>query len=143
MERQEVKSSSIKSFAYSVGPDRKGVMEVEFNNGRIYRYSDVPPDVAGQVQLAEVTGGSVGSAIAKLIKGKYPTEEITPKQTIYGIWFDCGNVACEPSFVDDTFFSTKEKAQAVLDKRFHGGHNGPGGPVFWSIKEITLDQETT
>jgi hypothetical protein len=41
MERQPVTSSNLKS----VGYDRaRRVLEIEFQNGRVYRYHDVPPE---------------------------------------------------------------------------------------------------
>lgn len=39
MIRQEVKSSTLKSIGYDA---TSGVLEVEFNNSAIYRFSDVP-----------------------------------------------------------------------------------------------------
>lgn len=62
MNREAVASSSIKS----IGHD--GVhMEVEFHNGKIYRYPDFPAEAHAQFVGAE----SVGRHFNQEIRGKY------------------------------------------------------------------------
>lgn len=56
--------SNVKQFAYST--DSK-TLTVEFNNGSIYNYTNVPIDIFNQMKEAK----SVGSVFAKEIKGKY------------------------------------------------------------------------
>jgi len=62
MERQHVESSSVRSIGYE-----RGTLEVEFNNGGIYHYLEVPP----QVHAALMSAPSIGTYVNKQIKKFY------------------------------------------------------------------------
>lgn len=64
MKRLEVISSNVASVGYD--PEQQ-VMEVEFKNGGVYQYFDVPETVYLQV----VNSGSVGGALNAIVKGSY------------------------------------------------------------------------
>jgi hypothetical protein len=64
MRRQSVTSSNISEVGYD--EDRR-VLEVLFNNGHIYQYFDVPP----QIHTALIQAGSVGQYLNANIKGSY------------------------------------------------------------------------
>lgn len=53
MERTELISSSLASAGYD--PDMR-TLEVEFNNGSVYRYYDVPAGVYGRLMRAQSKG---------------------------------------------------------------------------------------
>lgn len=53
MERQPVSSSNLKSVGYD--RDRR-VLEIEFQNGRVYRYHDVPPEEYEELMKAPSLG---------------------------------------------------------------------------------------
>lgn len=63
MERERVDSSSLSSLGYDA---RRHVLEVEFRNGGVYRYLDVPEDAWGELRAAES-------------KGRYLNAEIKPR----------------------------------------------------------------
>ena len=65
MERKKVQSSNIAS----VGWD-DGTLEVEFNNGVVYQYSDVPGEVAMDMQKAESVGKFFHRTIRKAYQGR-------------------------------------------------------------------------
>jgi hypothetical protein len=64
MRRQSVTSSNISEVGYD--GDRR-ILEVLFNNGHIYQYFDVPP----QIHAALIQAGSVGQFLNANIKGSY------------------------------------------------------------------------
>lgn len=64
MNRQPVASSNIKSMGYD---DRSKTLEVEFNNGAIYQYHQVPGEVFAQLLSAP----SMGSHFHRHIKTAY------------------------------------------------------------------------
>lgn len=64
MERVAVASSNIRSVGYD---EARRVLEVEFNQGRIYDYAEVPRDV----YEALIHAASVGRYFAENIKGRY------------------------------------------------------------------------
>lgn len=64
MERQNVTSSNIKSVGYD---KETNTLEVEFNNGGIYQYFDVPEQVAEALLAAS----SVGGYLASNVKNSY------------------------------------------------------------------------
>lgn len=69
MDRQSVKSTHL----ISVGYDRDtAVLEVEFNDGSIYQYENVPH---GHWALL-IGSPSVGKTFASIIKGKFKTTRI-------------------------------------------------------------------
>ena len=60
MVRQRVDSSSIVSLGYDAGTR---TLEIQYVSGGIYRYFDVPPSVAAQLDAAESKGRFVNSVI--------------------------------------------------------------------------------
>ncbi|MCA7000041.1 KTSC domain-containing protein [Dickeya solani] len=64
MNRQSVVSSNISSVGYD---SDDLVLEIEFNNGAIYQYFDVPENVFQEL----INAGSVGGYLASHIKGHY------------------------------------------------------------------------
>lgn len=62
MHRMPVESSSIDSVGYE-----DGVLEVRFNNGGLYRYFDVPPEVCLELLKAE----SIGGFFNRYVRGGY------------------------------------------------------------------------
>lgn len=64
MDRQPVSSSSLRSVGYDVA-DR--ILEVEFQDGGIYHYFDVPARVYRELMAAE----SKGSYFQASVKGRY------------------------------------------------------------------------
>lgn len=64
MERQSVVSSNISSIGYDNGDS---VLEVEFNNGAIYQYFDVPQHIHEEIMIAE----SIGGYLARNVKGHF------------------------------------------------------------------------
>lgn len=53
MERQPVESSNLKSVGYDEGSQ---VLEIEFRNGRVYRYTGVPRSVYQDLMRAPSLG---------------------------------------------------------------------------------------
>lgn len=53
MQREPVESSMLRSAGYD--PERS-ILELEFNNGRIYRYFGVPREVFEELLIAESRG---------------------------------------------------------------------------------------
>ena len=72
MERQSVNSSMIRSWAFDEG---NGVLELEFTNGRIYQYEDVPAFLAKGFGLAT----SKGQYFSSRIDGRFRGEEVHPR----------------------------------------------------------------
>lgn len=64
MERKPVSSSQIKSIGYDAEARQ---LEVEFLNGAVYTYDNVPATVYASITEAE----SVGKQFTNLVKGKY------------------------------------------------------------------------
>lgn len=64
MNRQPVSSSNIASIGYDVNSQ---TLEIEFLNGGVYQYFDVPQHVYGELMSA----GSHGQYLAHNIKGVY------------------------------------------------------------------------
>jgi hypothetical protein len=65
MDRQSVQSSSIASLGYDEAAE---TLEVEFRNGRIYRYFEVPEHIFYQLMRAS----SKGRYVNFRIKDSYP-----------------------------------------------------------------------
>ncbi|WP_439835328.1 KTSC domain-containing protein [Aeromonas enteropelogenes] len=69
MERTPVSSSNVAS----VGYDHISLtLEIEFHNGGIYQYYDVPEDIYSALMNA----GSIGSFFSYNIRNHYPTQRI-------------------------------------------------------------------
>lgn len=71
MERQPVKSSSIKSVGYSA---ETYLLEVEFTNGAIYQHSGVTPEL----YKALMTGESIGKSYGMLLRNRYQCRKVAP-----------------------------------------------------------------
>ena len=69
MNRQRVASKMIKSWAFD--PER-ALLEVEFQNGRVYQYADVPEFLVKGFELAE----SKGHFFLTRIDNRFKTEEV-------------------------------------------------------------------
>lgn len=67
--RDNVESSAIKNVGYS---KRKHVLEVEFANGSVYRYINVPPSVYRDLMAAE----SKTRYYSQYIKGNYVSQRV-------------------------------------------------------------------
>lgn len=65
MEMTECSSSSLSAFGYD---EEESKLRVQFNNGRVAIYSDVPVDVHEALVLANSDGGSVGSTFNMLVR---------------------------------------------------------------------------
>ena len=64
MNRQNVKSSNVKSVGYD---EMKMTLEIEFYNGDVYQYLKVPENV----YINLMTAPSIGKAVHELLRGKY------------------------------------------------------------------------
>jgi hypothetical protein len=69
MDREQVKSSNIKSVGYD--PEQK-ILEIEFKSGAVYQYEEVPEDVFQEMLVAE----SVGKYFNTQVKGNYSEKRI-------------------------------------------------------------------
>jgi hypothetical protein len=69
MNRQSVKSSNLKSIGYD---EFKKIVEVEFLTGDVYQYADVPETV----YIAVMTAPSIGSAVYKMLRGKFEYKKV-------------------------------------------------------------------
>jgi hypothetical protein len=65
MERHSVTSSNIRSVGYD--PSSK-VLEVEFSNGGVYQYADVPGQVYADLEAAESVGRYFSANIRNAFK---------------------------------------------------------------------------
>lgn len=71
MEREPVDSSSLSSLGYDA---RRHVLEVEFRNGGVYRYLDVPEDAWTELRAADSKGRYLNSEI----KPRFRWRKVTP-----------------------------------------------------------------
>jgi hypothetical protein len=71
MERTAVESSSLRSIGYDPGTR---VLEVEFSSGRIYSYSDVPPETHDWLMRSKGKGGYFN----RMIRDRYAMRDVTP-----------------------------------------------------------------
>jgi KTSC domain len=72
--RQRIESSAIAAVGYS---KRRHILEIEFVNGAIYRYLDVPPTVHGDLMSAESKARFYDSKIRK----HYRSVLVQPRHT--------------------------------------------------------------
>lgn len=72
MLRTPIRSSTLKSAGYA-----DGILEVEFQNGAVYRYFGVPVEVAGAFMASE----SKGQHFVKYIRGRYEFEQSAETKT--------------------------------------------------------------
>lgn len=70
MKRVPINSSNILSVGYDADQQ---MLEIEFNTGRVYRYSNVPPHVYAGLMKA----GSHGKYFLTYIQGVYSDIEVT------------------------------------------------------------------
>ena len=66
MERQNVSSSNLRSVGYDA---QSQILEIEFRNGRVYQYYEVPQDIYKDL----MTAASKGSYFNDVIKDAYNT----------------------------------------------------------------------
>jgi len=64
MEKRSVQSSTVKSVGYD---EKTLTLEIEFVNGNIYQYFDVPHSVHSELMAS----GSLGQFLNTQIKGQY------------------------------------------------------------------------
>ena len=64
MDRQPVVSSNIRSVGYDANDS---ILEIEFNNGAIYQYFDIPENIYSDL----ISSDSIGGYLARHIKGYY------------------------------------------------------------------------
>lgn len=76
MERQAVKSSSIKSIGYN---EASQTLEVEFANGGVYQHSGVGPETYQTL----ITAPSIGKAYQQLIRGLYPHRKVESEPAVH------------------------------------------------------------
>ena len=69
MDRQPVTSSNIKAIGYDPSTQ---TLEVEFSNGGVYRYTDVPAQVHADLMAAE----SVGRYFAANVRNAFKAERV-------------------------------------------------------------------
>ena len=69
MQRQPVSSSTVASIGYDPNDQ---IMEVEFNDGAVYQYMNVPQIVFDGL----ITAGSHGSYLNAHIKGQYSYQRL-------------------------------------------------------------------
>lgn len=70
MQRTGVSSSNIVSVGYDAGHQ---ILEVEFHNGSVYQYMDVPPSV----HEALMDASSHGSYLNQYIKGRFRYQQVS------------------------------------------------------------------
>lgn len=68
MERQQIASTSIRSVGYD---ERSMVLELEFQNGHVYQYYDVPPEHFE----AMVGPGSAGAYFNRVIRPNFASSQ--------------------------------------------------------------------
>lgn len=69
MEREQVSSSNLKSIGYDINTS---ILEVEFKNGRVYQYFNVPINVFN----AFINASSIGKYLNSNIVGVYKYTEL-------------------------------------------------------------------
>jgi KTSC domain len=72
IQRQPVQSSGLAAVGYS---KRRHILEIEFTNGAIYRYVEVPPSVHRDLMSAE----SKARFYDQNVRGKYRSVHVQPQ----------------------------------------------------------------
>ena len=73
MQRTAVESSQIKSIGYEpTGDSTRGTLEIEFTNGAVYQYADVPAETHKALMEAE----SIGRYFNKFLKFGYQYKRV-------------------------------------------------------------------
>jgi hypothetical protein len=82
MDRKEVESSQLKSVGYDA---EKQVLEIEFKNGGVYQYFDVPEHIhrelmAGTKLVKEgaIEKASIGRYFGQQVRGKFKFAKLPP-----------------------------------------------------------------
>ena len=68
MLRLMVKSNAITSMGYD---ERTRVLEIEYKNGTVYRYKEVPRQIWDELKRIDSSGGSIGAYVNANIRDKY------------------------------------------------------------------------
>jgi hypothetical protein len=68
MLRLVVKSSALTSMGYE---DRTRILELEYKNGTVYRFKDVPRPIWEELKRLASSGGSIGAYVNANIRDKY------------------------------------------------------------------------
>ena len=68
MNRESVKSSMLKSVGYD---ESQGILQVEFNNGKVFDYFNVPPVVFREMMESD----SAGKYFHKNVKSSFESRE--------------------------------------------------------------------
>ncbi len=69
MERQPVKSVILRSVGYDAGTK---VLEIEFQNGLVYQFLEVPPKVYRDL----MNSGTMGKYFSEKIRPKFQTKQV-------------------------------------------------------------------
>ncbi len=72
VERQPVKSRILRSVGYD---DSVKILEIEFQNGQIYRFSDVPPKVHGDLMHSD----EIGKYFSEKVRPKFQSKQVAGK----------------------------------------------------------------
>jgi KTSC domain len=68
MLRLVVKSNAVTSMGYD---DRTRILELEYKNGTVYRFKDVPRPIWEELKRLASSGGSIGAYVNANIRDKY------------------------------------------------------------------------
>ena len=72
MLRLVVKSNALTSMGYD---DRTRILELEYKNGTVYRFKEVPRSVWDELKRLASSGGSIGAYVNANIRDKYDFQE--------------------------------------------------------------------
>jgi hypothetical protein len=69
VERQPVKSVILRSVGYDAGTK---ILEIEFQNGLVYQFLEVPPKVCKDL----MSSGAIGKYFSEKIRPKFQTKQV-------------------------------------------------------------------
>ena len=69
VDRQPVKSRILRSVGYN---DSAKILEIEFQNGQIYQFSDVPPKVYADLMRS----GEIGKYFSEKIRPRFQSKQV-------------------------------------------------------------------
>ncbi len=69
LERQPVKSRILRSVGYD---DSTKILEIEFQNGLVYQFLDVPPKVYADL----IHSGEIGKYFSEKVRPKFQTKQV-------------------------------------------------------------------
>jgi len=72
VDRQPVKSRILRSVGYN---DSAKILEIEFQNGQIYQFSDVPPKVFADLMHSD----EIGKYFSEKVRPKFQSKQIAGK----------------------------------------------------------------